>query len=78
MLLKKFRCVSFCVPLRMIRFIGINALLVIIYFNFWQPEKVQFQLRLRQSKPIFYAFKAIRESSSWESLSDAQKRIVEG
>nr|XP_023876188.1 organellar oligopeptidase A, chloroplastic/mitochondrial-like [Quercus suber]POE81534.1 putative cytosolic oligopeptidase a [Quercus suber] len=42
-----------------------------------QPEKVQFQLRLSQSKPIYYAFKAIRESSSWESLSDAQKRIVE-
>ncbi|KAL3849614.1 hypothetical protein ACJIZ3_011496 [Penstemon smallii] len=42
-----------------------------------QPKKVEFQLRLRQSKPIYNAFKAIRSSSDWESLSDARKRVVE-
>ncbi|KAI3451847.1 hypothetical protein Pfo_008512 [Paulownia fortunei] len=42
-----------------------------------QPEKVAFELKLGQSKPIYNAFKAIRESSDWEELSDASKRIVE-
>lgn len=45
---------------------------------FWfQPEKVKFELKLGQSKPIFNAFKAIKESSDWDKLSDARKRIVE-
>ncbi|XP_020578060.1 organellar oligopeptidase A, chloroplastic/mitochondrial-like isoform X2 [Phalaenopsis equestris] len=42
-----------------------------------QPDKVKFQLRLGQSKPIYNAFKAIQDSASWSSLSDAHKRIVE-
>lgn len=42
-----------------------------------QPEKVKFELRLGQSKPIYSAFKAIRESSDWQQLSEAHKRIVE-
>ncbi|KAG0453176.1 hypothetical protein HPP92_025543 [Vanilla planifolia] len=42
-----------------------------------QPEKVKFQLKLGQSKPIYNAFKAIQGSSSWSTLSDAHKRIVE-
>ncbi|KAL9464058.1 hypothetical protein AB3S75_001789 [Citrus x aurantiifolia] len=42
-----------------------------------QPEKVKFQLRLGQSKPIYNAFKAIQESPEWNALSDARKRIVE-
>nr|DAD22195.1 TPA_asm: hypothetical protein HUJ06_023658 [Nelumbo nucifera] len=42
-----------------------------------QPEKVKFELRLGQSKPIYNAFKAIRESSDWETMSNARKRIVE-
>ncbi|KAL6994737.1 oligopeptidase A [Sarracenia purpurea var. burkii] len=42
-----------------------------------QPERVEFELKLGQSKPIYNAFKAIRESSDWEALSDARKRIVE-
>ncbi|OAY75181.1 Organellar oligopeptidase A, chloroplastic/mitochondrial [Ananas comosus] len=41
------------------------------------PEKVKFQLRMGQSKPIYEAFKSIRDSSSWATLSDARKRIVE-
>ncbi|EFH47684.1 hypothetical protein ARALYDRAFT_487887 [Arabidopsis lyrata subsp. lyrata] len=36
-----------------------------------QPEKVKYQLRLGQSKPIYNAFKAIRESPDWKSLSEA-------
>uniref|UniRef100_A0A7C9B065 oligopeptidase A n=1 Tax=Opuntia streptacantha TaxID=393608 RepID=A0A7C9B065_OPUST len=42
-----------------------------------QPEKVKFKLRLGQSKPIYNAFKAIRESPDWPQLSEARKRIVE-
>ncbi|XP_058081927.1 organellar oligopeptidase A, chloroplastic/mitochondrial-like [Magnolia sinica] len=42
-----------------------------------QPDKVQFQLRLEQSKPIYDAFKAIQESSCWQTLNVARKRIVE-
>ncbi|RZB92980.1 probable cytosolic oligopeptidase A [Glycine soja] len=42
-----------------------------------QAEKVKFQLRLGQSKPIYNAFKAIQESPDWQTLSDARKRIVE-
>uniref|UniRef100_A0A0D3FCE8 oligopeptidase A n=1 Tax=Oryza barthii TaxID=65489 RepID=A0A0D3FCE8_9ORYZ len=42
-----------------------------------QPDKVKFQLRLGQSKPIYQAFNAIRNSSDWETLSEARKRIVE-
>lgn len=43
-----------------------------------QPEKVKFELRLGQSKPIYNAFKTIQESPDWQSLSNARKRIVEG
>ncbi|KAA8550259.1 hypothetical protein F0562_001943 [Nyssa sinensis] len=43
-----------------------------------QPDKVDFQLRLSHSKPIYDAFKAIQESSDWETLTDARKRVVEG
>ncbi|KAL9241669.1 hypothetical protein vseg_015752 [Gypsophila vaccaria] len=42
-----------------------------------QPEKVKFELRLGQSKPLYNAFRAIRESSDWPQLSEARKRIVE-
>lgn len=42
-----------------------------------QPEKVKFQLRLGQSKPIYNAFKAIQDSPSWSTLTEARKRIVE-
>ncbi|KAH9623303.1 hypothetical protein KSS87_009291, partial [Heliosperma pusillum] len=42
-----------------------------------QPEKVKFELRLGQSKPLYNAFKAIRGSSDWPQLSEARKRIVE-
>lgn len=42
-----------------------------------QAEKVKFQLRLGQSKPIYNAFRALQESPDWNLLSDAQKRIVE-
>ncbi|XP_057854237.2 probable cytosolic oligopeptidase A [Cryptomeria japonica] len=42
-----------------------------------QPEKVAFQLRLGQSKPIYNAFKGLKEGPNWETLSEAQKRIVE-
>ncbi|KAG7554818.1 Peptidase M3A/M3B catalytic domain [Arabidopsis suecica] len=42
-----------------------------------QPEKVKYQLRLGQSKPIYNAFKAIRESPDWKSLSEARQRLVE-
>ncbi|XP_057492805.1 organellar oligopeptidase A, chloroplastic/mitochondrial-like [Actinidia eriantha] len=42
-----------------------------------QPEKVEFELKLGQSKPLYNAFKHIKEFSDWERLSNARKRIVE-
>lgn len=42
-----------------------------------QPEKVKFELRLGQSKPLYNAFKAIQESSDWPKPSEPRKRIVE-
>lgn len=42
-----------------------------------QPEKVKFELRLGQSKPLYNAFKAIQESPEWPKLSEARKRIVD-
>jgi oligopeptidase A len=45
---------------------------------FFQPDVVAFSLAIGQSKPIYKAFKVLRESEQWESLTEAQKRIVEG
>ncbi|CAO2829498.1 unnamed protein product [Amaranthus hypochondriacus] len=42
-----------------------------------QPEKVKFDLRLGQSKPLYNAFKTIQDSSDWSKLSEARRRIVE-
>ncbi len=42
-----------------------------------QPQVVQFYNKLNQSKPLYEAFKALRDSKEWDSLEDAQKRIVE-
>ena len=42
-----------------------------------QPQVVQFYNKLNQSKPLYEAFKALRASGEWDSLEDAQKRIVE-
>ncbi|XP_024974900.1 probable cytosolic oligopeptidase A [Cynara cardunculus var. scolymus] len=42
-----------------------------------QPEKIAFGIKLDQSKPIYNAFKAIKESHDWATLSNARKRIVE-
>ena len=42
-----------------------------------QPQIVQFSNRLSQSKPIYNAFKALREGDIWNTLDSAQQRIVE-
>ncbi|GLC35598.1 hypothetical protein PLESTB_000189600 [Pleodorina starrii] len=42
-----------------------------------QPENVKLSLRLSQSKPLYSAFKALREGPEWTSLSSAQQRIVD-
>lgn len=42
-----------------------------------QPEHVALSLRLSQSRPLYQAFKAIREGALWESLTEAQRRIVD-
>ncbi|HEY9725912.1 MAG TPA: M3 family metallopeptidase [Chroococcales cyanobacterium] len=42
-----------------------------------QPKVVQFINQLSQSKPLYEAFKALRESSDWSNLEPAQQRIVE-
>ncbi len=42
-----------------------------------QPQVVQLINQLSQSKPIYEAFKALRASDDWNSLENAQKRIVD-
>ncbi len=42
-----------------------------------QPQVVQFINKLSQSKPIYEAFKSLQESEVWNTLENAQKRIVE-
>ncbi|MDJ0658746.1 MAG: M3 family metallopeptidase [Crocosphaera sp.] len=42
-----------------------------------QPQVVQFINKLGQSKPIYEAFKSLQESNLWNTLENAQKRIVE-
>jgi oligopeptidase A len=42
-----------------------------------QPQVVKFINTLGQSKPLYQAFKALRDSDSWQTLDSAQQRIVE-
>ncbi len=42
-----------------------------------QPQVIQFINKLSQSKPIYEAFKSLQESELWNTLENAQKRIVE-
>ncbi len=42
-----------------------------------QPAVVGFGLRLGQSQAVYGALCALKESTDWEGLSDARKRIVE-
>lgn len=41
------------------------------------PDIVAFSLSAKQSKPIYEALVALRDSENWNSLNDAQKRIIE-
>ena len=43
-----------------------------------QPEQVKLGLRMSQSRPLYEAFRAIREGDLWGALSEAQQRVVEG
>lgn len=42
------------------------------------PEKVKFTLRIAQSKPLYEAFKAMKDGPTWNTLTEAQKRVVDG
>lgn len=42
-----------------------------------QPDVVRFISRLSQSKPVYEAFLALRDSDDWNTLDTTQKRIVE-
>jgi oligopeptidase A len=42
-----------------------------------QPQVVEFYNKFSQSQPLYAAFKALRASETWNTLVDAQKRIVE-
>ena len=42
-----------------------------------QPEIVKFYNKLSQSKPLYEAFKGIKEGTEWDKLEPAQRRIVE-
>lgn len=39
---------------------------------------MKLSLRLSQSKPLYEAFKGIKEGKLWSQLSEAQQRIVDG
>ena len=43
-----------------------------------QPERVELSLRLSQSRPLYEAFKSLRDGASWSSLTESQQRIVDG
>ena len=42
-----------------------------------QPEIVKFYNQLSQSKPLYEAFKGIKEGAEWDKLEPAQQRVVE-
>ena len=42
-----------------------------------QPEIIKFYNKLSQSKPLYEAFKGIKEGAEWDELEPAQRRIVE-
>ena len=42
-----------------------------------QPKIIEFANRLSQSKPIYKAFKALRDGSDWSDFAPAQQRIIE-
>lgn len=42
-----------------------------------QPEIVKFYNKLSQSKPLYEAFKGIKEGAEWHKLEPAQQRIIE-
>ncbi len=40
------------------------------------PDIVEFSLKLKQSRPLYERFCALRDSESWEQMSSEQRRIV--
>lgn len=42
-----------------------------------QPEVVKFYNQLSQSKSLYEAFKALKNSNDWQNLESAQQRIIE-
>lgn len=42
-----------------------------------QPEIVKFYNKLAQSKPLYEAFKELRNSADWDKFEPAQQRIIE-
>ncbi|MCH7686850.1 MAG: M3 family metallopeptidase, partial [Planctomycetes bacterium] len=41
------------------------------------PELVAYSLRVKQSEPIYKALTAIKNSETWQSLDEAQQRIID-
>ncbi|MGK7912634.1 MAG: M3 family metallopeptidase [Synechococcus sp.] len=42
-----------------------------------QPKVIELSTKFGQSKPLYLAFKALKEGSGWANLDEAQQRIVE-
>ena len=42
-----------------------------------QGDRVKLSLRMSQSRPLYEAFQALRDSEGWEALTGAQRRIVD-
>lgn len=65
-------------PLQILPYLWAAGKLFLILIPFpVQPERVAFSLRVGQSKPIYEAYRALRDGPDWGSLSEAQQRIVE-
>ena len=41
------------------------------------PSIVQFSLKMKQSKPIYERFRALRDSKDWSAMDGARQRIIE-
>ena len=42
-----------------------------------QGDRVKLSLRMSQSRPLYEAFRALRDGPDWVSLTGAQQRIVD-
>merc|ERR1711903_211231 len=42
-----------------------------------QPDQVKFGLRMAQSEDLYKGYKKLRDSSSYDGMNEAQKRVID-